>query len=248
MSENKVLATVKGREITQDDINRLLRSLDPQQALQLNSGEGKKRLLDELIAQELFYLEALENGLDQEEAYIKEVERAKENILKDYAIGKLFSNVKVEEDEVVNYYNEHKEQFKTPESVRASHILVDNEQKANDILNEINEDFPFEEAAKKYSKCPSKARGGDLGYFSKGQMVPEFEQAAFGMKKDEISNPVKTQFGYHLIKLVDRKEAGIKEFNEVKQQIHQRLLALKQNDAYLNKSNELRKKYEVKIG
>ena len=84
--------------------------------------------------------------------------------------------------------------------IKASHILVEQEYEAKDLLAKLKDGKPFEELAQKFSKCPSSEDGGDLGYFGKGMMVPEFEVAAFALKKDEISTPVRTQFGYHLIK------------------------------------------------
>jgi peptidyl-prolyl cis-trans isomerase C len=89
--------------------------------------------------------------------------------------------------------------------VRASHILVKTEQEANDLLKQIKTGKDFGELAKNCSDCPSKRQGGDLGFFSRGQMVKEFENAAFSMSKGEVSNPVKTQFGYHLIKVTDTR-------------------------------------------
>lgn len=89
-------------------------------------------------------------------------------------------------------------QFKT---VRAKHILVDSEEQAWAIKSRITEGESFEELALKYSKCPSKEKGGDLGYFVRGQMVPEFENAAFETPIGEVSDPVKTRFGWHLIKV-----------------------------------------------
>ncbi|NYZ61132.1 peptidyl-prolyl cis-trans isomerase [Candidatus Micrarchaeota archaeon] len=89
--------------------------------------------------------------------------------------------------------------------VRASHILVSNEREANRIFDEIKKGKEFSEMAKRYSSCPSGKGGGDLGFFEKGQMVKEFEDAAFAMKDGEVSRPVKTQFGYHLIKVTGRK-------------------------------------------
>lgn len=84
--------------------------------------------------------------------------------------------------------------------IRASHILVEHEYEANDLLAKIKEGKTFEELAQKFSKCPSGDQGGDLGFFKKGMMVPEFETAAFALNVGETSTPVKTQFGYHLIK------------------------------------------------
>jgi len=247
MKENKILAVVNGKEITERDVNALLQNFISQGNMNFNTEQGKKQILDELINQELFYLEALNNGYDKEEEYLKELEINKENILKNYALRKLLNSVSVTEDEIVNYYNNNKESFKTAESVKASHILVKDEKEANDIIKEIDNGLAFEEAATKYSSCPSKAKGGDLGYFSKGQMVPEFENAAFAMKEGEVSEPVKTQFGYHIIKLVDKKEPVMNSFEEVKDQIGQFLLGRKQNNLYIAKTTDLRNKFDVKI-
>ncbi len=89
--------------------------------------------------------------------------------------------------------------------VRASHILVKTEKEANDILEQLKGGKDFGEMAKKFSQCPSGKKGGDLGFFGKGRMVREFEDAAFMLQKGEISKPVKTKFGYHLIKVTDSK-------------------------------------------
>ena len=247
MSENKVLATVKGKEITQQDVYAFLNQLDPQTATQFQSPEGMIRLVNELVNEELFYLDAIENDFDQEEAFKTELEKMKANVLKQYAVTRLLSGVSATEEEIVKYYDDHKEYFQTPESVRASHILVKEEKKAQEVLKEIKEGLSFEEAASKYSVCPSKQNGGDLGEFTKGQMVPEFEEAAFNLEEGKLSDPVKTQFGYHLIKVQYKKEAGTSTLEEVRNQITQQVVGLKQQERYLKKSEELKNKYEVKI-
>ncbi len=89
--------------------------------------------------------------------------------------------------------------------VKASHILVKKRSEAEKILEELKKGANFAELAKKHSECPSRKRGGDLGWFGRGKMVPEFEKAAFSLKKGELSDLVKTQFGYHLIKVTDTK-------------------------------------------
>ena len=91
------------------------------------------------------------------------------------------------------------------QQARASHILVKTEDECNRLLKRINEGEDFAEVAKRFSKCPSAKKGGDLGYFGKGQMVPEFETVAFANEKGCVVGPVKTQFGFHIIKVTDRK-------------------------------------------
>ncbi len=247
MDENKVLATVNGKDITEQDAYDFLNKLSPQVAFQFRSPEGIKNLINELVNQELFYLNAIENGLDKEKDFIKDLEKIKKQVLIQYSVGKLFSGIEVKDEEIKDYYVNHQDNFKTPEKVRASHILVDSEDKANNILDQLNNGMSFEEAARKYSNCPSKENGGDLGEFTRGQMVQEFEDAAFSMNQGQISEPVKTQFGYHIIKLISREEAGITPLEDVKEQIQNHLMALKQQQKFTDKANELKGKYDIKM-
>ncbi|CAM4084277.1 peptidylprolyl isomerase [Bacillus manliponensis] len=114
--------------------------------------------------------------------------------------------------------------------IKASHILVKDEETAKNIKAELDQGKSFEELAKEKSEDPGSAEnGGDLGYFGPGKMVPEFEEAAYGLKKDEISEPVKTQHGYHIIKVTDIKEA--KPYEEVKDELKEQAIAAKYQDA-----------------
>ena len=191
MNRNTVLATVNGKEITEQDVYAFLSELDPQIAAQFNSPDGIKRLVNELVNGEMLYLYAMENSFDQEEDFKSELERVKANILKKYAVNKMLSDVSATEDEIAQFYNDNSERFQKPEAVRASHILVDEFEKAKEIQEEIHQGLSFEEAAPKYSTCPSRQVGGDLGEFERGKMVPEFEEAAFNLKEGELSEPVK---------------------------------------------------------
>lgn len=248
--ERKVLATVGEKEITNLDIENALKSLDPYQAMQFNTEEGKKRLLEDLVNQELFYLEAKEEELHNDENFKNEMKRIEENMLKQFAINKVLASVKLTDEEIANFYEANKEKFVKPESASAKHILVDTEEKANELLNKINNnEVSFEEAARDHSSCPSKDADGDLGTFPRGQMVPEFEEAVFSMDKGEVRGPVQTQFGYHLIKLEDKNEGGQSELEEVKNDIAKSLMYQKQNEVYSSRVNDLKSKYEniVKI-
>lgn len=247
MTNKKVLATVGSREILEQDVNSFLNDLEPERAEYFNTEQGEKQLLENLIAQELIYLDAIKNELDKNEAFIRESDRMRENLLKQFAMHNLLKNVRATEDELLDFYNENKHMFVESETIKAGHILVSKEDQAKEILEEINNGLSFEEAASKYSHCPTNANGGDLGYFTKGKMVPEFETVAFSMEIGEISDPVKTQFGYHIIKLADRKEGSVKAYDEIKDQLNQQLTAVKQQQEYVNKTNELRKEYKVII-
>ncbi len=246
MSNNKVLATVNGKEITQEVVMKFLNDLGPQVAMQFQSPDGIKKVVDELINQEVLYLDAKENNLQEEDAFKEQLEKLKEGIIKQYAVNRILSSVQVSEEEMKDYFEKNKESFKTPESITSSHILVDTEEKANEIMEEIKQGMIFEEAAKAYSTCPSSAQGGNLGESNRGKMIPEFEDVAFNMEVGSVSEPVKTQFGYHIIKLYDKKEEENSSYDKVKDEVKAQVLGQKQQSAYIEKTNKLREKYEVK--
>lgn len=242
---NKVLAKVNGREITDKDLNLFYQTLGQQIQGQFQGEQGMQRLLDELIYQELFYAEAVDTKLEETEAFKIEMNRMKDSMLKQFNIKNLVENVSVEDEEIEAFYKDNAHFFEGQAQIQASHILVDTEALANDILTEITDGLSFEEAAKKYSSCPSNQQGGDLGFFSRGQMVPEFEAVAFELKLDEISKPVQTQFGYHLIRKTAEQEASTQPLEAVKGQIEHQLLVQKQNTAYITKVEALKEKYAI---
>lgn len=248
MTTKQVLATVGGSEITREDLNLALMNAPKEQAMQLNTFPGRKYLLNEMIAQEMLYLDAKERGLDQEEPYLEQLEIIKHSLLKQYALTKMFKDITVSEEEMKEYYQSHQDQFITGGAVRAKHILVKNEEEAQKILEELSrQEKDFEAAAKEYSICPSKVKGGDLGYFEKGKMVPEFEDAAFQLEVGKISQPIKTQFGYHIIKIEDKRPSRELPFEQVKQQVGDHLFRSKQNLTYNEHAKHLKEKYEITI-
>lgn len=164
----------------------------------------------------------------------------------------------VSEDEAKKFYTENMDKyFKKPEQVKASHILIGVDAKATDeekrkarekaegILKEIKAGKDFAELAKASSTCPSKDQGGDLGSFGKGQMVKPFEDAAFALKQGEISGIVETQYGYHIIKLTEKKAAENTSFDEVKQKITEYLQNQKMQGKVAEYINELKGKIKV---
>lgn len=245
--DNKVLAVVNGKEITQVDLDLTVKKFPKERQGYLETEMGKKQLLEEIISFELIYNYAKDNNMEDDSIYIKQLEMAKKEILTQTTIAKVMQEVSVTDKEVEDYYNVNKENFKDAETVNAKHILVESEEKAKEIALEINSGITFEDAAKKYSSCPSKEQGGSLGNFSKGQMVPEFEEAAFALEIGKLSEPVKTQFGYHLIKVEEKSQGSIKSFEEVKNSIKSKILQERQSFKYTEFNKDLRKKYSVEI-
>lgn len=165
-----------------------------------------------------------------------------ENLMKDVT-----KDLEVSEDRLKAYYSDNLEQFKHEEEVSAAHILIKTDAtaadpkadeaqalaKIQDILKQIREGADFADMAKKHSEDPgSGSQGGDLGFFGKGRMVPEFEKTAFAMKDGEVSEPFKTQFGYHIIKREEYRPARTETFEQVKEQIRENLLSQERNRAF----------------
>lgn len=244
-SQAKVLAVVGGKAITEDDIQKMMMNLG-QRAAQYNSPQGRQILLDQLINKELVILDAKKNLLEHDAEFKAELEKVKLELLANFYVERIFRDVKVKDEAAKEYFDQHPEEFAGEETVSARHILVDSEEKANDVLQKINSgEMSFEDAAKAFSSCPSSQRGGDLGEFGKGQMVPEFDQACFEMAEGEVRGPVKTQFGFHIIRLEKKNEATPLSFEEVKEDLLRHLVAKAQQDAYQSKMNQLRILYPV---
>jgi peptidyl-prolyl cis-trans isomerase C len=154
----------------------------------------------------------------------------------------------VTEAEAQKYYDENPDEFKIPEQVRASHILISTEstdpnadpnqfkaqarEKAEGLLKQVKEGADFATVAKENSACPSAAQGGDLGKFGRGSMVPPFEEAAFGLKVGEISNLVETQFGFHIIKVTEHQDPNTVAFATAKDDLMNNLKMNKTRDAF----------------
>ncbi|MBE0425099.1 MAG: peptidylprolyl isomerase [Nitrospirae bacterium] len=243
------LAEVGNVKITQADLKRELKNL-PEFAQKLFEGSsGKERFLDELVKKELLYQEAVKKGLDKDPEFRSKVEDFKKITL----IGQLLEKeielkTQVTDQDVKDYYEKNKEDFADITQIRASHILVRTEGEAKKILERLKKGEDFAKIARDNSIDTGSAKnGGELGFFSSGQMVPEFERAAARLKVGELSEPVKTQFGYHIIKVTDKKAGKPLEFKEVQNLIFQRLTAEKQKAFFDSYIEGLKKSYKVEI-
>lgn len=169
--------------------------------------------------------------------------------------------VKVSDEEAKQYYDSHAKEFETPEQIRASHILVLTEPKdpnadpnqvkvaakakAEKLLKQVKDGGDFAAIAKENSECPSAANGGDLGFFARGKMVKPFEDAAYAMKPGQVSDLVETEFGYHIIKLTEHKDAGMTPLEEVKTDIANKLSGERKNTITKQYIQSLREKAKI---
>ena len=245
--DTKILAKVGNTVITENDINNTIKALGPRGA-GYNTPEGRKAVLEQIIAKNLFLNEARANFYEADSRFQQDLATVKDEMLANFAIEKAISTVTVTDSEVKEYYDAHKDEFQAPETVEASHILIEDEAKIKEVAADIaSGKTTFEDAAKAFSTCPSGKQGGALGEFGRGQMVPEFEEAAFNMQVGEISEPVKTQFGFHLIKLTAKNEADVLPYEKVADQLKKSVLQNKQQAAYSSKLNQLKILYPVDI-
>ncbi|MBQ4142454.1 MAG: peptidylprolyl isomerase [Thermoguttaceae bacterium] len=167
-------------------------------------------------------------------------------MLSRYAVQKAVERVRVTDEEAKKYFEENPEQFAPQATFNASHILVETEEQAAEIAEQIKSgELTFEDAAMQFSSCPSKQNGGSLGEFGHGQMVPEFEAACEALEEGELSAPVQTQFGWHLIKLVSKGMGKPVEYKDVAEQLKEALMGEKQNAAYQSKINQLKLLFPV---
>ena len=239
--ENKILANVGGIAVTNQEIDEFIANLG-QRGQAYNTPEGRAAILNQLVANKLLLLDARKNLLEMELEFKAQLAKFKESLLVSYATEKAISAVTISDREVEEYYNANSERFMGEEAVSASHILVETEEEAREIYGRIaSGESTFEEEALAHSTCPSKANGGNLGEFGRGQMVPEFDKAVFEMEVGEItSEPVKTQFGYHLIKLNEKKDAAVTPLEEIREELKNVLLDEKKHQAYESKINQLK--------
>ena len=260
LASAQTLVTVNGTQITQEEVDSALMNATQGRFNEVpaeKQAEFRKQVLQQLIAKELVYQDAVETKVLESKEFKNEFEKVQENIKKELAVQvwqkRELDKVKVSDKELKEYYDKNKEEFNEKESVRARHILVKTETEAIGIINELKSlkgdklQSKFIELAKSKSTGPSGPKGGDLGYFAQGQMVPEFNDKVFAMQVGTITkSPVKTQFGYHVIYLEDKKPTTTRSFTEVKSYIEQRLKMEKFKTVMNDKMQALEKKASIK--
>ncbi len=244
--EDKLLAKVSNKSVTLGEFKARISKLPSYYQDVVN--KNKKRYLDEMIMEMLLYEDAVRKGLDKDKEVREVISEARKKIL----IAKLIKNdvedkVRITEEEIGSFYNENKDKYKTPELWRASHILVATEAEAKDMLDQLSKGASFEDLARAHSTDMTATRGGDLGYFKQGQLVPEFENACFKLNIGQFGDIVHTQFGYHVIKLTDRKVPAVEDLSKVRRAIESELRKKRRSDLFDKLVMDLKGRYGVQI-
>ncbi len=237
-----VVATVNGQPVTQAEIDLALADLG-QQFAGLPAEQQRAAALSALIEIRLFAAQAEEKGLDDAETFRQRMELLRQRALHSAYIETEIA-AQVTDEAMRQRYETEIAGVEPEQEVRARHIIVETEEEAQAIIEELDAGGDFEEIAKERSKDGAAAQGGDLGYFGKGQMVPQFEEAAFAMEVGEYSKePVQTQFGWHVIKLEDKRDSEPPAFEDVSAQIQSLML----REKYLETAASLREAAEIEI-
>ncbi len=259
-SNSEVIAEVNDLKITKEEFYDFLVEQNGAEALQamilekmleMEIKENKIEITNADIDTEYAKMAESYGGIQGLEStmmmYGYSPESIKKNIRLNLSIEKLMEPmIEITDEEIVEYYEENKEEFGTSEQVKASHILVATYDEAADILGKIDAGESFEDLAAEYSLDASNAgNGGDLGFFGKGAMVTPFEDEAFRLGIGEVSAPVETNFGYHIIKVFDKKPAQDATLEEATEEIKDKLKESKMSEAYRIWYSEVQDKYKV---
>ncbi len=239
-----ILATFSGQTITLGEFDQLWEEVPEEYKLQLD----KSMVLDQMISEKLLIQEAIIMGLEEDNDVLEQVKKMTEQILVQVFIEKeILDKVDANEEEVLDYYEQNKDSFTEKEQVHLYNILLETEEEAQNILEQLKAGEDFSEIAIEKSTGPSAAQGGDLDYVAKGTIIPEIEEVIFALELEDLSEVVKTDFGFHILKITEKKAETVKTLEEVREEIVQTLLPEKQKEAFENLLEELKGKAEIEI-
>jgi len=237
-ADDKVLAKVNGVEIKESDVAVAEEELAPSLA-QMDPASRKENVLQFLIDLQIVAKAAEDKKVENSDDFKKRLAFARKRLLMDSLLASE-GKAATTDDSMKKVYEEASKQISGEQEVHARHILVETEDEAKAIKAELDKGADFAELAKKKSKDPGASDGGDLGFFTKEQMVPEFSAVAFSLEPGKISDPVKSQFGWHVIKVEEKRNRKAPDFDQVKGQIETYVTRKAQAD-YVSKLREAAK-------
>lgn len=246
-------ATVNGEDVVDQDIQVLMRAMQGAKFEDLPA-DAKQKIVEQAVERKLLTSEALKSGIEKDKDYLSSLKRIKGDLALEVWMKKVYDGIKVDPQDVKNYYDKNADKFMQPATVKARHVLVKSEQEAKDVIKDVDGLSgqklvdKFMELATTKSAGVTGQGGGDLGWFAGNQMVKPFADAAFALKKGEVTKvPVQTQFGFHVILVEDKKESEKATFDTVKAQIENGLKMEKFRVEVSAKAKKLRSNAKVTI-
>lgn len=217
---SEVVATYAGKKLTSAEVVTEIERLPGPSRTYLASPDRKKQFVENMILNDLLFAEGQKAGYANDPDVERQVNDTRKRLVVQRLMREYQKPPEITDEDAKKYYDENPTLYSTAQ-IRAKHILVKDEAEAKGILDQVKKDpAKFDEIAKEKSTDKTTAqRGGDLGKFGQGRMVPEFEKAAFSLQANQISEVVKTQYGYHIIMVTERDEGERKPFDQVKEQI-----------------------------
>jgi len=242
------VARVGDAVITKSDVLRRLQAVPPGASSLYTGEKGIMLMLEEMIKAELLYLYATGKGLDKDPSIEQKVNDFRKLMLANMVLEDIAAQIPpVTDSEAKEFYTRNKKSF-SYRKIRASHILVDTPDAAEQVVRELEKGTGFQKAAQKWSLDRESARnGGDIGYFRRNEMLPEFEEAAFSLKKGEISRPVRSRAGYHIIKITDIQPGKTVSFSDAKVQIMDQLRKEHEKEAFDSFIEDLKTRFPVNV-
>jgi parvulin-like peptidyl-prolyl isomerase len=248
--EGTTVATIDGEKVTLQEFNAELDKIPMNMKMMVASQSGKRDFLDRLVVKKLLIKEAKKDKIEKEKEFQDRMNDIREQLIIESLLKKkVTAETQFKDEDLQKYYDAHKEEFKKGPEIQTRQIVVKTEQEAKDIQVKIAKGEDFAQLAKQYSIDPAaKTSGGDIGYHPKGTLIPQFEEAAFKLTKvGQVTPPVKTQLGYHLIKLEGVREGSYVPFAEVKDFIRQKLGQEKQTEVLKKYIDDLKKNAKIVI-
>jgi peptidyl-prolyl cis-trans isomerase C len=245
--EDPVVARMGDNVIRQSELKHYIDEVRRRDKDALATIQARQAYLDQIIGQKLLAEEARRIGLDRIPEVKMRIDNAVDIILAQQYYQQMRDGITPAPEALKAYYDENPDQFRQPEEVHVKHIIVADREAAENAMAELDKGRPFETVARQVNMDGSKQRGGDIGWYPRGRLVPAFETAAFALQKGEVSDIVPTRFGFHIIKLEDRREAGVKPFEAVEDDVRQRVIQAlmdQQHDAIVTR---LRSEHRVEI-
>ncbi len=247
MNDPHLVAVVGGEKIMDTDIEALLNEIPEQARQRYASVEGKRELVQSLAEIKMLSLEAKKQGIDRSPDVKRKIDFMGEQMLARELAENTVDKITISDEEISGYYHDNKEQFSTGPRVKLRHILLDSESEAQAVLARLKKGEDFSALAREKSRCPSSQQGGELGWATKGMMVPEFEDAAFALKKGQMSEVVKSSYGYHVIMCDDVEAARQLDLEEVRDTIRQQLKSEKSEETVSALIEQAKKNHPVTV-